>query len=88
MRCTRVRIIRRLTAACRGRAQVALESNGRIDKRLQYELVTGNLEKLLGMQGWLGDYGDLVIYQSGGAFNMSSKVIAVASPRHGAVELF
>ncbi|GJE84554.1 composite domain of metallo-dependent hydrolase [Phanerochaete sordida] len=67
---------------------VALESSGRIDKQAQYALITGNLEKLLGLEGWLGDQGDLVVYQGGGAFNMSSKAIAIASPRHGTVELF
>jgi hypothetical protein len=55
---------------------------------MQYDLATGNLEKLLDMKGWIGDDGDLVVYQGGGAFSMSSKVIAVASPRHGAVEFF
>ncbi|EKM59751.1 uncharacterized protein PHACADRAFT_181721 [Phanerochaete carnosa HHB-10118-sp] len=69
-------------------SQVALESGGWIDKQMQYALVTGNLEKLLGLEGWLSDQGDLVVYQGGGAFNMSSKVIAIASPRHGVVEFF
>lgn len=67
---------------------VALESSGRIDKQMQYALITGNLEKMLGLEGWLGDQGDLVVYQGGGAFNISSKVIAIASPRHGTVEFF
>lgn len=68
--------------------QVALEAGGRITKRQQYDLVTGNLEKLMGLEGWIGDDGDLVVYRGGGAFNMSSKVVAVASPRRGSVELF
>lgn len=55
---------------------------------MQYALITGNLEKLMGLEGWLGNEGDLVVYQGGGAFSMSSKVIAIASPRHGAVEFF
>lgn len=42
----------------------------------------------MGMEGWIGDGGELVIYQGGGAFDMTSKVIAVASPRQGAVEFF
>ena len=68
--------------------QVALEADGRISRRQQYDLVTGNLEKLMGLEGWIGGDGDLVVYQGGGAFNMSSKVVAVASPRHGSLELF
>lgn len=68
--------------------QVALDANGSIDKQEQYDLVTGNLEKLLGVEGWIGDEGDLVVYQGGGAFDMSSKVVAVASSRRGVVELF
>ena len=55
---------------------------------LRYDLVTSNLEKLLGIDGWIGDNGELVIYSGGDAFNMSSKVIGVASPRQGFVELF
>ncbi|KAJ3525960.1 hypothetical protein NM688_g8324 [Phlebia brevispora] len=66
----------------------ALDSNGSIDMRHRYELVTTNLEKLMGIDGWIGDDGELVVYEGGNAFNMSSKVIAVASPRRGLVELF
>lgn len=68
--------------------QAALDAHGKIDKREQYGLVTANLEKLMGVEGWIGDDGDLVIYQGGDAFNMSSKVIAIASPRKGSVEFF
>ena len=68
--------------------QAALESIGLIDKYKQYDLVTTNLEKLLGVDGYFGNDGELVIYQGGDAFNMSSKVVGVASPRKGAVELF
>ena len=42
----------------------------------------------MGVEGWIGDEGDLVIYQGGDAFNVTSKVIAVASPRKGGVEFF
>lgn len=59
-----------------------------IDKRQRYDLITTNLEKLMGVEGWIGEDGDLVIYQGGSAFNMSSKVVGVASPRKGLVELF
>ncbi|KAI0692573.1 hypothetical protein BC835DRAFT_1416500 [Cytidiella melzeri] len=66
----------------------ALESNGVIDKNQRYDLITTNLEKLLGVGGYFGSDAELVIYQGGDAFNMSSKVIGVASPRKGVVELF
>ena len=67
---------------------VALESQGKVDRKTQYELVTGNLEKLLGMRGWFGEEGDLVIYQGGGPFELESKVVGVASPTRGVVEVF
>lgn len=68
--------------------QAALAADGQIDKTQRYDLVTGNLEKLMGMEGWIGDEGELVIYQGGGPFDLTSKVIAIASPRQGAVEFF
>ncbi|PSR73697.1 hypothetical protein PHLCEN_2v10616 [Hermanssonia centrifuga] len=63
----------------------ALDSH--IDQRQRYDLVTSNLEKLMGIEGWIGDEGELVVYQGGDAFNMSSKIVAVASPKRGVVEL-
>ncbi len=68
--------------------QAALDSHGSIDTRRRYELVTTNLEKLMGIDGWIGDDGELVVYEGGDAFNMSSKVVAVASPRRGVVDTF
>ena len=65
-----------------------MESNGLIDKQKRYELVTTNLEKLLGMRGYFGGDGELVIYQGGDAFNLTSKVVGVAAPKKGLVELF
>ena len=50
-------------------------------------MVTTNLEKLLGMEGWIGEEGDLVVYYGGSPFDFDSKVIAVASPKRGLVEL-
>ncbi len=41
----------------------------------------------MGIEGWIGDEGELVVYQGGDAFNMSSKIVAVASPKRGVVEL-
>lgn len=69
-------------------AQAGIDPTGVTSTRLQYDLVTTNLEKLMGIPGWIGDDGEFVVYQGGDAFNMSSKVIAVASPRRGIVELF
>ncbi|KAI0340770.1 hypothetical protein BDW22DRAFT_1359586 [Trametopsis cervina] len=66
----------------------ALESNGRIDKHQRYNLITNNLEKLMGVEGYFGDEGELVIYEGGDVFNMTSKVVGVVSPRRGLVELF
>ena len=68
--------------------KTALDADGKIDSRLRYDLVTTNLEKLMGIEGWIGDNGELVIYSGGDAFNMSSKVVGIASPRRGLVELF
>lgn len=40
------------------------------------------------VEGWIGDDGDLVIYDAGSVFSFSSKVIGVASPRKGVVDFF
>ncbi|GBE80175.1 predicted protein [Sparassis crispa] len=69
-------------------AWAGLESNGRIDRLQAHALVSTNLEKLLDLEGWLGDDGDLVAYAGGSAFDLSSKVTAVLSPGRGLVELF
>lgn len=42
----------------------------------------------MGIAGWIGDDGELVMYQGGDAFNMSSKVVAIAAPKRGVVEFF
>ncbi|KAI0776137.1 composite domain of metallo-dependent hydrolase [Trametes elegans] len=64
-----------------------LESNNWINKRQAFELVTTNLEKLLDLEGWIGDMGDMVAYEGGSALDFSSKPVAVASPAGGLVEL-
>ncbi|KAI0080817.1 hypothetical protein K474DRAFT_1636767 [Panus rudis PR-1116 ss-1] len=69
-------------------AWAALDLDGRIDTRQTYDLVTTNLEKSLGIEGWFGDDGDLVIYDGGSAFDFSSKVVGIVSTREGFVELF
>ncbi len=40
------------------------------------------------MSGYFGSEGELVMYQGGDAFNFTSKVVGVAAPRRGVVELF
>ncbi|KAL7282640.1 hypothetical protein ACG7TL_004113 [Trametes sanguinea] len=64
-----------------------LESNNWINKRQAYELVSSNLEKLLDLEGWIGDYGDLVAYEGGSALDFTSKPVAIASPARELVEI-
>jgi hypothetical protein len=66
--------------------QAVLESNGRIDKRQAYELASTGLESMLKIWG-VGDDPDLVAYDGGSAFDLSSKVAAVLSPQRGLVDL-
>lgn len=68
-------------------AWAALEANGRIDRRQAYALGSTNLETLLGVQDWIGDEADLVAFDGGSAFDLSSKVVAIVSPGRGLVEL-
>ncbi|KAH9921901.1 uncharacterized protein B0H18DRAFT_1086033 [Fomitopsis serialis] len=69
-------------------AWAALESNGRITKEQARALVSTNLEKLLGVQEWVDqDGGDLVAYQGGGMFDLSSKPVAVVSSGRALVDL-
>ena len=65
-----------------------MESGGRLDKAKTYDLITTNLEKLMDVEGWIGDEGDLVIHDGGSVFSLSSKVIGVASPRRGVVQFY
>ncbi|KAI0638507.1 composite domain of metallo-dependent hydrolase [Trametes polyzona] len=64
-----------------------LESNNWINKRQAYELVSTNLEKLLDLQGWVGDMGDLVAYEGGSALDFTGKPVAVISPARQLVEI-
>ncbi|KAI0677231.1 composite domain of metallo-dependent hydrolase [Trametes maxima] len=64
-----------------------LESNNWINKRQAYELVSTNLEKLLDLEGWVGDMGDLVAYEGGSALDFTSRPVAIASPARALVEL-
>lgn len=65
-----------------------MNANGRIEKQKLYELITTNVEKLFGIEGWFGEEGDLVLYDGGGVFDLSSKVIGIASPKKEVVEFF
>ncbi|KAF9481821.1 hypothetical protein BDN70DRAFT_830235, partial [Pholiota conissans] len=65
-----------------------LESNGRISEHKAYALVTTNLQNLLGIRGIDDDMDDLVAFEGGNMFNLSSKAVAVISPGRGLVETF
>ncbi|EMD40502.1 hypothetical protein CERSUDRAFT_121244 [Gelatoporia subvermispora B] len=70
-------------------AWAALESDLRISRVQAYALASTNLEKMLGVDEWVGyDGGDLVAYDGGSAFEFASKVVAVTSPAQGSVEVF
>lgn len=64
-----------------------MESNGRINKQQAYALATTNLDKLLGIVNLSDDAADLVAYQGGSVFDLSSKVVAVLSAERGSVDL-
>lgn len=67
--------------------QARLDSNGRVDEPTAHALLSTNLEKLLGLEGWIGNDGDWVAYAGGGAFDLSSKPVAVISPARGLVDV-
>lgn len=60
------------------------ESNGRIDEQEAHALLSTNLEKLLGI---INLQNDLVAYEGGNVFDLSSKVVAVLSSERGVVDL-
>jgi hypothetical protein len=66
----------------------ALESNGRISQDQAYRLVSTDLEKLLGLRGIDEEIGDLVAFNGGNVFDLSSKAVAVISAGRGLVDLF
>ncbi|KDR83960.1 hypothetical protein GALMADRAFT_236481 [Galerina marginata CBS 339.88] len=66
----------------------ALESNARISKELAYALVSRDLERLLGIRGIDDESSDLVVYEGGSMFELSSKVTGIISPSRGFVDLF
>lgn len=74
-------------AALTNSFQAILESNGRINERKAYALVSSDLEKLLGVRN-IGEDADLVVYEGGGLFDLSSKVVGIISPQREVVDLF
>lgn len=76
-------VVMTLTDSC----QAKLDSNGRIDEQQAYSLASTNLEKLLGVINLIDETADLVAYEGGSAFDLSSKVAAVLSPERGIVDL-
>jgi len=64
-----------------------LESSGRVNKSQAYALASTNLDKLLGIKHDSED-ADLVAFEGGNLFDLSSKVVAVVSPQRGLVDLF
>lgn len=51
-------------------------------------MVSTNLEKLLGIRALDDDEVDMVAYEGGGIFDLSSKVVAVLSPVRRGVDFF
>ncbi|KAG6880354.1 hypothetical protein C0992_007765 [Termitomyces sp. T32_za158] len=69
-----------------------LESNGKIDQSEMHAIAYTNLPKLLGVREIednerLGLTRDMVAYEGGGAFDFSSKVVAIISPERQLVDL-
>ena len=58
-----------------------------MNKRQAYALASTNLDKLLGIKHDSED-SDLVAFEGGGLFDLSSKVAAIISPQRGLVDLF
>ncbi|KAJ4478297.1 hypothetical protein J3R30DRAFT_3890154, partial [Lentinula aciculospora] len=52
-----------------------------------YGLATTNLERLLGVKGINPESADLVAFDGGSVFNLSSKVVAILSPQRGQVDM-
>lgn len=67
--------------------QAVLDSNDLLTKRQAYELMTTNLEKILDIEGYVGDMGELVAYEGGSALEFTSKPVAIVSPARGFVEV-
>ncbi|EMD40496.1 hypothetical protein CERSUDRAFT_130402 [Gelatoporia subvermispora B] len=68
-------------------AWTALETNGRVNLREAHALASANLEELLGVDDEIGLEGDLVAYDGGGTFDLSSKAVAIIVPVQKHVEI-
>lgn len=66
----------------------ALESSERISEEQAYQLVTKNLEDLLGIRDMGEEMSDLVAFHGGSMFDQSSKAVGVISSARGLVDLF
>jgi imidazolonepropionase-like amidohydrolase len=67
---------------------VALESNGTIHQSQAIALATSNLERALGLVQQRSVMPELVMYEGGGIFDFTSKVVGVISMERKVVELF
>ena len=67
--------------------QAVWDSNGLITKKQAYELLTTNLEKILDLEGYIGDMGELVAYEGGSGLDFTSKPVAIVSPARASVEV-
>jgi hypothetical protein len=67
--------------------KAALDSNGTIHQSQAIALVTSNLERALGL-AQRNYMPDLVMYEGGGIFDFTSKVVGVVSMEREIVELF
>ncbi|KAH9943156.1 composite domain of metallo-dependent hydrolase [Epithele typhae] len=65
----------------------ALDSDGLVDKKRAYELMSINLEKILDLEGWVGDVGELVAYEGGSGLDFTSRPVAIVAPSRGLVEV-
>lgn len=64
-----------------------LDSNGTISEQQALELISTNIEKLVGLK--IDDASrDLVAVKGGGLLSFEGKVVGVASPRRGTVDIF
>lgn len=57
-----------------------------MNKRQAYALASTNLDKILGIEH-SSEGADLVAFEGGSLFDLSSKVAAVISPQRGLVDL-
>ncbi|KAF9268136.1 carbohydrate esterase family 9 protein [Marasmius fiardii PR-910] len=64
------------------------ELRGHVKEHDAYQLVSRNLERLLGVRGMDEQKGDLVAYDRGDIFEPGSKAVAILTASRGVVDLF